>query len=130
MRSILRSLVLAPVMIAAAALATNSAMAETTVNVPFSFTVAGKICPAGQYLVKEAPSRSFVTLLNKNGSVGFSWILGPGDGATGSHPFTLRFEQQDQNYTLDSAEYGSSETHRLDKKGPRSEHKYVRIVQG
>ena len=129
MRSILRVLVLAPAMIAAAALATNSALAESTVNVPFSFTVAGKHCPAGQYLVQPDPIHNFVTLRGKYAPVGFNWILGPGDGAPGSSTLTLRFDQQDQRYALESVHFGSLTTRRLDK-GSHSEHNAVRIVQG
>jgi hypothetical protein len=129
MRSILRTLVLAPAMIAAAALATNYAMAESTVNVPFSFTVAGKYCPAGQYLVQRDPIHNFVTLRGKSAPVGFNWILGPGDGAPGSSTLTLSFDQQDRGYALESVQFGSMTTRRLDK-GPHSEHKTVRVIQG
>jgi hypothetical protein len=129
MRSILHSLVLAPVVMAAAALATTSAMAEATVNVPFSFTVAGKNCPAGQYTVQRDVIHNFITLRSKYAPVGFNWILGPGDGVTKDSTITLSFDQQDQRYRLQSVEYGTDKTRRLDK-APPSEHKTVRIVQG
>jgi hypothetical protein len=52
MGSILRNFVLAPAAMAAAALATNTAMAET-LKVPFTFTVDGKDFPAGLYSVQR-----------------------------------------------------------------------------
>ena len=133
MRSILRSLVLAPAMIAAAALATTSAMAESTVNVPFSFTVAGKHCPAGQYTIQRDPIHSFVTLRSKYAPVGFNWILGPGDGVARDSNIRLSFAVQDQSYALDSVQFGSqttSQTTRHLDKAPRSEHKQIVTVPG
>ena len=53
MRSKLHTVLASAALMAAAVLATNSAMAETTLQVPFNFIVAGKICPAGHYTVKE-----------------------------------------------------------------------------
>lgn len=129
MRSILRSLVLAPVVMAAAALATTSAMAESIVNVPFTFTVDGKPCPAGQYLIQRDPIHNFVTFRGKNAPVGFNWILGPGDGVAKDSNIRLSFGQQDQRYSLQSVQFGSDKTRRLDKE-PRSEHKATRIALG
>ena len=130
MRFMLRSLILAPVVMATAALATNSAMAEPTVNVPFSFAVAGKTAPAGLYSVQRDNNRAFVTLSSKTAPVTFKWILTPGDGVQRDGKVTLRFTQQDQSYTLQSVQYGPQTTHRLDKPTKHSEHQPVRIVEG
>ena len=133
MRSILRALVLAPAMIAAAALATTSAMAESTVNVPFSFTVAGKHCPAGQYTIQRDPIHSFVTLRSKYAPVGFNWILGPGDGVARDSNIRLSFAVQEQSYALDSVQFGSQTTSQSTRhlnKSPRTEHKQIVTVGG
>lgn len=63
MRSILRKAILASVFGAAVALAGNSAMAATRVNVPFNFTVAGKRFPlvaTTSFTIPAAPSSLFV----------------------------------------------------------------------
>jgi hypothetical protein len=133
MRSILRALVLAPAMIAAAALATTSAMAESIVNVPFSFTVGGKHCPAGQYMIQRDPIHNFVTLRGKYAPVGFNWILGPGDGVARDSNIRLSFAVQDQSYALDSVQFGSqttTQTTRHLNKGPHSEHKQIVTIPG
>ena len=52
MKNMIRNLMLASAVVATAAFATTSAMA-TTLNVPFSFTVNGKQCPAGTYTVEH-----------------------------------------------------------------------------
>ena len=77
MRSKIYTVLASAALMAAAGLATNSAMAETTLNVPFSFMVAGKACPAGHYTVKENPIGTFVTLTNQDSSRVFTWILLP-----------------------------------------------------
>ena len=60
MRSILHNLILVPAVAAAAALATTSASAETTLKIPFGFTVAGHYCPAGRYAIERIqPEVSF-----------------------------------------------------------------------
>jgi hypothetical protein len=130
MRSILSVLILAPAMIAAAALTTNSAMAESIINVPFSFTAAGKACPAGKYIVVHDPIHNFVTLMGKQAHVGFNWILSPGDGFPTDTKVKMEFERQGQGYALESIQVGSLTTHRLDKKPRGSEHKTVVNVPG
>jgi hypothetical protein len=120
-------------MFAAAALATTSAMAESLVNVPFSFTVAGKHCPAGQYLIQRDPIHNYVTLRSRNAPVGFNWILGPGDGIARSSDVRLSFAQKDQGYALDSVQFGSQttsqSTRHLDT-APHYEHKQIAAVSG
>jgi hypothetical protein len=117
-------------MIAAAALTTNSAMAESTINVPFSFTAAGKTLPAGKYIVVHDPIHNFVTLIGQKTRVGFNWILSPGDGLPTDTKVKLEFEQQNQRYALESIHVGALTTHRLDNKPRGSEHKTVVNVLG
>jgi len=130
MRSILRALILAPAMIAAAALTTNSAMAESTINVPFSFTAAGQTFPAGKYIVVHDLSHNFVTLMGKKARLGFNWILSPGDALPTDTKVKLEFEHQNQGYALESIQVGALTTHRLDNKPRGSEHKTVVNVPG
>jgi hypothetical protein len=131
MRSILRKLALTSVALAAVALAANTAMAaESRVNVPFNFTVAGKICPAGAYSVIEDTGRGMVTLRSVDASRSFTWLLRAGEPAPTDTNVTLRFDEQAQGYTLQSVQYRSLITPKLDKKAPHSEHKAVRMVEG
>jgi hypothetical protein len=121
---------------AAAALATNTAMAETLVKVPFSFTVAGKNCPAGLYSVQwESTHGSLVTLKSKEVPQSFTWVVGPGDPAPGDTAVVLRFDELGENHALRSVQYGSQITSRLDKKinqaeHVQTEHVKTRIVSG
>jgi hypothetical protein len=115
MGSTLRNFVLAPAVMAAAALATNTAMAET-VKVPFKFTVAGKEFPAGYYSVKREMSVGMVTLRSNATSQSFTWIIGPGDPSPTDTAVTLRFDELGQDYVLQSVQFGPLITARLDKK--------------
>jgi hypothetical protein len=131
MRSTLRNLVLAPVVLAAAALAANTAMAaEANFNVPFKFSVAGKICPAGAYRINEDSIHGMVTLRSVDASHSFTWLIRAGDPEPGDKHVTLRFDQQGESFALQSVQYHSLITARLDKAGPKSEHKAVTVIEG
>jgi hypothetical protein len=130
MRSILRKLVLTSAAVAAVALAANSAMAESRVNVPFNFTVAGKICPAGAYTIITDRSPSTVTLRNADASRSFSWLLRAGEPAPTDTRVVLRFDTQAQGFALESVQYHSLITSKLDKKASHSEHQQVRVIEG
>jgi hypothetical protein len=130
MRFTLRNLVLAPVALAAVALAANTAMAEARVTVPFSFTAAGKTCPAGTYSIIQDSTRGMVTLKSADSSRNFSWLLRAGDPAPTDKHITLRFDEQGQSYALRSVQYQSQITPRLDKATPHSEHNPVRMIEG
>ena len=130
MRNILRSLVLAPVVMTAVALASNSALAATTmVNVPFSFQAAGKVCPAGQYSVDRDTNHNFVILQNRQTAQTFRWVLGPGDAATKDSIVKLHFDKHELGYSLESVEIGSQTTPHF-KTGKHSEHQPVEIAPG
>jgi hypothetical protein len=127
---------MAPAIMAAAALATNSAMAETILKVPFSFTVDGKNCPAGLYSVQlESIHGNLVTLKSKDVPQSFTWVVGPGDPAPGDTAVVLRFNELGETHALRSVQYGSQITSRLDKKPNKAEHAKTeqiktRIVSG
>ena len=107
------ALALAPAAMAAAALATNTAMAET-LKVPFTFTVDGKDFPAGLYSVQRQ-SQNLVTLISKDASQSFTWVVAPGDPAPTDTAVTLRVDELGQDHVLQSVQYGPLITPRLDK---------------
>jgi hypothetical protein len=115
MQSILRKLALAPAVLAAAALMTPSAMAETTIKVPFSFTVGGTVFPAGRYVVERDDSGSFVSLINRDVPKVASWVLTPGSPDPTENKIALRFDQVGHTHVLQSIQYGSLITSKLDK---------------
>jgi hypothetical protein len=129
MRTFLSKLFLAPVVMAAAALATNPAMAATTVKVPFSFTVAGKDCPAGSYSVARDRSGNLITLTSLETSQRFQMVAGPGDSAPAGEA-VLHFNQDGSAHTLSSIQYESLVTPRLDKKGHVNEHNRAQDIPG
>ncbi|WP_263359705.1 hypothetical protein [Acidicapsa ligni] len=128
MRSILRNLILAPVVMAAAVVATNTAKAEVTVKVPFNFKVDGKDCPAGIYTVNKDAFRGVVTLQNKDTARAFTWILGPGTDVQSSSKVVLKFDQAGEEHSLRSLQYGQLSTPPLDKQ--RKEADSVRVQTG
>ncbi len=130
MGSMLRNIVLAPVVMAAAALATNTASAETRLNVPFSFTVNGKDCPAGVYTVDRDTHGSLVTLKSQDARNTFRWGLGPGDPDPMAKGVVLKFDEIGESHILQSVQYGPLVTSRLDKKPKPSEHAHTRTVPG
>ncbi len=122
--------VLAPVVLAAAAVITTSAMAETTVNVPFKFTAAGQVCPAGYYTVKQDSDRNFVTLTNKDSAKSFTYILGAGAADSSARKVALTFDNLGGTHVLQSIQYGSLVTSRLDKKTLRDMERESQLTGG
>lgn len=115
MRINFKSFVLAPAVLAVAALATQTAVAESrTVNVPFNFVAAGKICPAGDYRVSEDNYGGSVSLVSQKNA--FVWLLEPGDSAVRDHHVVLTFDVDGPNYLLRTVKFGNSITPRIDKK--------------
>jgi hypothetical protein len=116
MRSKFSTLVLASAALAAAALATIPAMAETstTLNIPFSFTVNGQSLPAGAYSVRRDILSNFIRFQGKDASQSFIWLSIP--GATHGDRVILKFEGQGQTHVLQSVQYGPFVTNRLNKK--------------
>lgn len=118
MRSILRKVILASAFGVALALAGNSAMAATRINVPFTFNVAGQTLPAGAYNLVHEPASAFVTLRSLDSNNSYTWLLNPGPNET-DKKIALKFDDRNGNHVLQSVQYGSKITPRLDK-GRRS----------
>ena len=130
MKNMIRNTILAAAVVATAALASTSAMAET-VKVPFSFTAGGKQCPAGTYTVRRGGvDGSLVTLASREGTRQFTWILRPGDPVSEGKTAVMRFEAQGDNHVLESIHYNSQATASLIKKAKRTEYPTVSISAG
>ncbi len=128
MQSIFKKVILASAIVATAALAANSAMASTTVNVPFSFAVAGKILPAGSYRIERDSTGGFVTLESQKLSQTFTWILSPGHPDPTDRKIALRFEDRDRTHVLESIQFGSMVTPKLDR-AKSNDHVSERVSQ-
>jgi hypothetical protein len=129
MRSILYNLVLVPA-IAAAAFTTTAAVAETTLQVPFSFKVADKSYPAGTYSVERTHTGDFVTVKGKNAPNSFMWTVGPGAPAPTDARVVMNFDEQGQTHILRSVQFESSITSRLDKHIKQNERAPMAITSG
>jgi hypothetical protein len=115
MRSILRKIILASAFGAAVALTGNSAMAATRVNVPFNFSVGGKTLPAGGYNLVHEPSSAFITLRGIESDDSYTWLLTPGP-AESDNKIVLKFHDRNGAHVLQSVQYGSKITPRIDSK--------------
>jgi hypothetical protein len=129
MRSILPKFLLASAIAAMAALTTSNALADTKVNVPFSFTANGKVCPAGNYSVGHNATTGVVTLRNDSWQRNFAWQMSPGDPAPTDGRVILRFDKEGDSYTLQSVQYRNLMTSRLDGKKHNNEAP-TRVVMG
>jgi hypothetical protein len=116
-----RFLLVALVATAAATFAAKPARADASVKVPFSFTVDGKECPAGRYLVRGDAMNNTVTLVGRDASRIFSWIIVPRSSEVNPASVVLRFDQRGSDHALRSIQYGSQSTGRLDKQAPPSD---------
>jgi hypothetical protein len=116
MKTNFRTFVLASAAMAAAAMATLPAMAETaiTLKVPFSFTVNGRSLPAGEYSVVRDDTNNFVRLQSRDSSASYTWVASP--TASHSDRVILKFDGQAQGHVLQSIQYGPLVTARLDGK--------------
>lgn len=122
MQSILHRLAVAPAVIMVAALAVSPAIADTTnIKVPFSFEVAGKTFPAGDYSIRRDNRDGFVTLASKETSQSFTGIIGPGSPGPLDYKIALKFDQVGQTHLLQSIQYGTMITSKLDKKALQNE---------
>jgi hypothetical protein len=115
MRSLVHKFILAPAVMAAAALATTTAKAETTLKVPFSFTVQGKTWPAGLYAVKKDGNPNRVMLYSKDGPKEFAWVICPGQADPTDTRIVLKFDASGDTHALQSIQYGPMITPRLDR---------------
>ena len=117
MQSKLFKFIFAPALLLAAAFTTNALQAET-VNVPFNFTVNGQACPSGLYRVVADPQlgSQFVKLAGVSTRQSFRWNLRPGNPAPNDTRVILRFSQDGTTHALESIQYGSGVTAKLDHK--------------
>jgi hypothetical protein len=127
------TLTLASAAIAAVALAAIPAVAAPTttknLKVPFSFTVNGKECPAGVYMIQRNAVASTLMLQSRDSSRSFMWIAGPSDTTTGGS-VVLSFDQIGETHFLRSVQSGSLLTHRLDKDTVKNEAVTVQVTPG
>jgi len=130
MQTILSRSILSSAVIALAALATTSAKAEATLNVPFSFTAAGKTCPAGHYSVRHDSTGNFVILTNKDLSQTYIWILASGAPEPNKNKIAMRFDSFGETHALRTIQVGSMITPRLDKRSEAAEHATAGLSQG
>ncbi len=130
MKQIIRKFLVASAAAAAIALASNSAMAESRVNVPFNFTIGHKTLPAGQYKVQASMSRNLVTLTSEETSSRYSFVLAPGDPSPTSQAVVLKFDTANETHALRTIQYGSQITPRLDRGHDRHEHPTVNTIVG
>jgi hypothetical protein len=117
----LTSLFLASAVLATVALTATTAFAETTtVKVPFSFTVNGKICPAGTYAVQRNENMRTLKLSSIDSSKSFSFIATSADRSPEGNQVVLKFDQDGEMKTLSSVQSGTLATPRLDKKSRKN----------
>jgi len=129
MRNTFSKFILAPAIMASAALATIPAMAATaTVTVPFEFNIAGQTLPAGVYSVQHDSVGNLVTLQSQQTSQSFAWIASPTSDAK-STSVSLKFDQLGNSFTLHSAQAGPLVTAPLDKKTAASERMSINAGQ-
>jgi hypothetical protein len=121
---------LAAIVITAGSLSTHAAIAETTLKVPFSFTVAGQSMPAGTYSVSKDSLHNVVTLKSMDESKTFSAVLVPGDPAPGDSHVALKFDQSGNGHTLKSIQYGPEITSSLEKGKRERGYDPTRLSQG
>ena len=131
MKSIFSRSVLAAAAIAAVALVANSAAAETTLKVPFNFTVGNQVLPAGYYTVSHDKG-NFVTLMHKGGSSEMlTYVVGPGSAEPNDTKVSITFDKVGDAHLLQSIQYGRVITSRLDKKSLRdAERDSTRLTGG
>ena len=106
------------------------AKAETTLKVPFSFTVSGQTMPAGIYVVEQSPIHEMVIFRNKATAESFSYMLRPGDTAPNARRVALKFATEGDNRVLRSIQLGSRTTSRLDSMPVSGGYEPTRLSQG
>ena len=108
------TLVLATAALATAALTINTAGAEANkVNVPFSFKVAGKVLPAGEYSVERDRNGNFIKLQGKDPAQ-LVIVVASAMAADGKL-VSLKFDTQNNEHVLETIQYGHMISSRLDK---------------
>jgi hypothetical protein len=130
MKNTLRNIVMASAAVAAIAIGTVSASAESSVKVPFAFKVGNKVCPAGEYVVHEGFNHNLVTLSSRDSKVNFAWVLTPGDGNAETAKVALKFDQIGDSQLLKTVQFGRQTTPKIDKGSKVLERPISTTVQG
>ena len=130
MKSILRNLILATTAFAVVVLTAHSAMASATLKVPFSFTVNGKICPAGTYALDRDNITHMVHMRSVDSYESFNWVLGPGSPDPTDTKIALKFDNEGETHALKFVQYGSEITSELSKGGKHSRESRSRVGEG
>src|ERR1700734_3567820 len=112
MRITVHSKILAAAVLALAALATQSAMAQARLNVPFKFIAAGKSFPAGTYTVMGDRAIGAVVLHGDNGTL--TKLANPSGNAKDNQMVSLKFDHVGRTYYLRTMQMGQLVTARLD----------------
>ena len=129
LRFLPRCMVLAWGIILTTSWAIQTASAETrNITVPFDFSIGRQILPAGNYSVELGMNEAYVTLKKKDGPQSFTWTIGPGDPAPTDARVVLRFDQIGDSRALQSVQFKSLITSRLDKKAMRNEQASTQVV--
>jgi hypothetical protein len=122
--------ILGAIVITAGSLSTHAAIAETTLKVPFSFTVAGQSMPAGTYSISKDTLHNVVTLKSMDESKTFTALLVPGDPAPSDTHVALKFDQSGNGHTLKSIQYGAGTTPSLEQRNRERGYDPSRLSQG
>jgi hypothetical protein len=122
--------ILAAVVVTTGTLSGHLAKAETTLNVPFSFTVSGQTMPAGAYTVKEDTFHNVIVLRNQDSSKSFTYALRPGDATANQVHVALKFESSGESHTLRGIQFGTKMTSRLDDGPAPAGYEPARLSQG
>src|SRR5579864_4704823 len=122
--------ILAAVVVTTATLGAQAAKAETALNVPFSFTVAGQTMPAGVYTIKQDLSHNTVILMNRNASKSFAYALRQGDPASNEAHVSLKFETEGDTHILRWIQVGSKLTSRMEDRPAPTGYDPARLSQG
>ncbi len=129
MRLSLHTLVLAPALLAAAAVTPQLASAAV-LHVPFAFTVNGQTLPAGDYSVKSSLNGDAVVLVSPGQNKSFNWLLVPGDPTPGETKVVMSFDSKGSGFALRSIQYRALITPRLDKKSRDTDDRPVHVIRG
>jgi len=130
MRSMAFKSILAAIVVTTATLSAHIAKAETTLNVPFSFTVSGQTLPAGVYTVQKDVFHNVVILRNKDASKSFTYTLRPGDANANEIRVALKFESTGETHILRGIQFGSNMTSRLGDGPAPAGYEPARLSQG
>lgn len=122
--------ILAAVVVTTATLSAHTAKAETALNVPFSFSVAGQTLPAGVYTVQEDTFHNRVIFRNRDASKSFSYALRPGDANANQVHVSLKFESAGDSHILRGIQYGTKTTARLEDGPAAGGYDPARLSQG